>query len=127
MSGCDTPPVPAPLHPTPVCCPACAEDLRAAPHPAAPSLIQPCGHSVCGECAAAVAVVAAPLCPICAADIVSTAPNTALGALGEAAVADAPAPTVAPCWDCARESEHDGEVCVLPSTHCCTVCDRALC
>lgn len=84
---------PEPSHATSVAgcivpCPSCGADLRAFPHPHAPLLLSPCGHSLCGECVEAVACIPCPVCPVCAAPVADTHPNPALGALGEQLKAD---------------------------------------
>ena len=64
-------------------CPACDERLRAHPHPSAPNVLVPCGHSICNECTTAVLQTATPACPVCELVILATEPNIALGGLAD--------------------------------------------
>ncbi len=72
-------------------CPICLE-LMMAPSKA-PMIIFPCGHSACDSCLK-MALEAKPCCPMCRADVVSTAPNIPLRNMLEelgATPADVPA------------------------------------
>lgn len=116
----------------PLCCPTCAEDLRAGPDAHAPVLLQPCGHSLCGLCADAVAHPPPPSpasCPICCALISSNTPNAALGELAEALHSrlGTECAGALPCGDCVRERAEGVDIPVLPATHLCSTCSKAMC
>ena len=64
-------------------CPACNTSLRAYPHPSAPRVLAPCGHSVCWECAEAVLQTPRPVCPVCEIPITASERNMALGGMAE--------------------------------------------
>lgn len=103
-----------------------------APDPHAPVLLHPCGHSVCGLCAEVIVrpppPASAAQCPICSEKITLNFPNSALGALAEAAFAAyEPPAAVVLCADCVREREEDETYDVSPASHECAQCGKLLC
>lgn len=133
---------PSLAHPSPIRCPACAEDIRPLPDPHAPVLFVPCGHTVCGLCAEAIlalpksrapsapdAAVApeptCPQCPICSKAIGHTAPNSALGELAGPChtVAGDAGPVPSAADHCPLHPDHPLELyCKCEGTVICTKC-----
>ena len=81
---------PSPMFSTPAAastfsipCPACEDRLHGHPHPSAPHVLSPCGHSICGECARAVLQTTSPVCPVCELAVEAEELNVALGELAE--------------------------------------------
>lgn len=115
---------PPPPSAAPICCPTCAEDLRAGPDSHAPLVLSPCGHSFCSLCVEVVLKGTEPRCPLCASPIAAAGPNGALGDLAEVSHARL-APTSRPCEDCAACDNPDFET--MPVAVQCSVCEKGMC
>ena len=72
------------LSPSALGCPTCRQHFRATPSSAGPVVLG-CGHSVCYECAGAMAACDPAVCLVCREPIVTSSPNTALGEFAEQA------------------------------------------